>query len=325
VVCGSLLITYEHIDPEFHDAKSHDPSKMTVLCMNCQRRKGAALSADYLFERKKKPFCIERGYSSEELYGLRDDFKVYVGGNLITNTVEALRVDGIPRLWFNSDSAGRPLLNFVFSSHDKKIILLIKDNEVRASTDNIDFNYFSTRRGEMYEIYNETGIVLKFRISADEGVVVERAEIPDCCRGALSIGESSVSILDSNGSTVGKISGSSITRAGVGINIGKWPVHYFGDAARLAKTDESKLVSLVQSRGWDGIFHFQGIPLFAIKGGCAFDPLGSCWGRVSQGMDGVEVVLTEAQYERLPNPLRLDLYAKNGESYTLNLYSLLSS
>ena len=32
VICGLGIIQYEHVDPEFHLAKIHDPSKMTLLC-----------------------------------------------------------------------------------------------------------------------------------------------------------------------------------------------------------------------------------------------------------------------------------------------------
>ena len=32
VCCGLAIATYEHIDPEFHFAESHDPDKMAYLC-----------------------------------------------------------------------------------------------------------------------------------------------------------------------------------------------------------------------------------------------------------------------------------------------------
>ena len=35
VVCGMSIIEYEHIDPPFHDATVHDPTKIALLCATC--------------------------------------------------------------------------------------------------------------------------------------------------------------------------------------------------------------------------------------------------------------------------------------------------
>ena len=32
IVCGDLVVEYEHIEPSFADAIEHDPEKMTLLC-----------------------------------------------------------------------------------------------------------------------------------------------------------------------------------------------------------------------------------------------------------------------------------------------------
>lgn len=36
MICGCPIFDYEHIEPEWKDSKSHDPTKMTILCGNCQ-------------------------------------------------------------------------------------------------------------------------------------------------------------------------------------------------------------------------------------------------------------------------------------------------
>jgi hypothetical protein len=38
VICGLAIASYEHIDPEFHEATEHDPDKMTFLCEGCRSR-----------------------------------------------------------------------------------------------------------------------------------------------------------------------------------------------------------------------------------------------------------------------------------------------
>ena len=35
VCCGVAIGMYEHVDPEFHDAKEHDPERMAYLCGGC--------------------------------------------------------------------------------------------------------------------------------------------------------------------------------------------------------------------------------------------------------------------------------------------------
>ncbi|WP_140145769.1 HNH endonuclease, partial [Vibrio parahaemolyticus] len=38
VVCGTAIVEYEHVDPEFSEAKEHDPDKIVLLCSQCHAK-----------------------------------------------------------------------------------------------------------------------------------------------------------------------------------------------------------------------------------------------------------------------------------------------
>lgn len=39
VICGLCFYDYEHFNPDFKDARIHDPRGMTLLCMQCNQKK----------------------------------------------------------------------------------------------------------------------------------------------------------------------------------------------------------------------------------------------------------------------------------------------
>lgn len=58
VVCGLAIASYEHIEPEFHEARTHDPDKMTFLCECCHSRVTRGFwSKSKVWAAKSKPFC----------------------------------------------------------------------------------------------------------------------------------------------------------------------------------------------------------------------------------------------------------------------------
>lgn len=68
VVCGNAIIEYEHVDPEFHDAKVHDPSKMTLLCPQCHSKVTRGFMSKETVKRAMlNPKCSENGFTRETL------------------------------------------------------------------------------------------------------------------------------------------------------------------------------------------------------------------------------------------------------------------
>lgn len=62
VICGLGIVEYEHVDPEFKDAKVHDPEKMTLLCPICHTKATSGLfSKDRVKEAMEDPVCKRKG------------------------------------------------------------------------------------------------------------------------------------------------------------------------------------------------------------------------------------------------------------------------
>ena len=66
VVCGNAIGEYEHVDPEFADAKEHDVNGMTFLCIQCHGKvtKGH-LSKETVKNWMSQPAALRTGFSFE--------------------------------------------------------------------------------------------------------------------------------------------------------------------------------------------------------------------------------------------------------------------
>src|SRR5262249_39317629 len=58
VICANAIITYEHIEPPFAEAREHDPDRITLLCGAHQVAsfKGL-LSKETIWAADKRPIC----------------------------------------------------------------------------------------------------------------------------------------------------------------------------------------------------------------------------------------------------------------------------
>lgn len=86
VCCGLAIATYEHIIPEFKDAKEHNPEKMAYLCGNCHDRVTRGIwSKEKVLEARKNPWCIinEKCHDSFDVSSTSPT--IWVGPNEIIN------------------------------------------------------------------------------------------------------------------------------------------------------------------------------------------------------------------------------------------------
>ena len=64
VVCGSAFYQYEHVDPNFADARVHDPERIALLCGSCHDRvTRGALSKETVKRWALHPRAKELGFS----------------------------------------------------------------------------------------------------------------------------------------------------------------------------------------------------------------------------------------------------------------------
>ena len=67
VVCGSAIFEYDHFDPEFKDATTHDSDGIALLCPTDHSRKGNGLiSNEEYIDHISDPYAINLGYSYAE-------------------------------------------------------------------------------------------------------------------------------------------------------------------------------------------------------------------------------------------------------------------
>ncbi len=139
VVCGHAIVDYEHVIPEFIDAKIHDPSCMTLLCPNCHRLvTNGALSKELILKSMKHPKCKSSGKSVHEFY-LEKDAVIKIGSNTFKN-LHILRYDLMSILSIKASSDFRhPMkINAIFYNSKNEILSEIRDNTWYANTNQHD-------------------------------------------------------------------------------------------------------------------------------------------------------------------------------------------
>jgi len=143
VICGGAIYQYEHIDPEWHEAKEHRVSQIALLCGACHdcvtRR---FWSKEKIKAARRDPICRQRGFSRMYLDGprIREEFTVSFGGCDFIRPRCVLRVFGEELLALRgpeSDGAP-PRVSGRFYDSRGRLMLEIVDNEYRTPSRNWD-------------------------------------------------------------------------------------------------------------------------------------------------------------------------------------------
>jgi hypothetical protein len=93
VICGSGIIQYEHVDPEFPDATEHNPDHITLLCPQCH----AKVTTGFWSKQKVKdamgePKCKIQGYSREVFDIGKGHPMLQFGGVVLKNCLIPIQV-----------------------------------------------------------------------------------------------------------------------------------------------------------------------------------------------------------------------------------------
>lgn len=174
VVCGTAITEYEHVDPEFSEAQTHDPDNIVLLCSQCHSKVTRGfLSKDAIKEASKKPASKKLNYASEMFQLLAHTPKFFIGGASITNTPIPLQVMGHPVIQVKpAEANGAPArFSATFFNSRGKLSLKIIDNEWQVNSGNWDFEAIG---GALIVKDNRGKISLKLRVSDTKGIVVEK-------------------------------------------------------------------------------------------------------------------------------------------------------
>ena len=227
VVCGKAIYDYEHIDPEFIEAREHLAAGIILLCDSCHRKKGKFLSVETIKAAAKQPKCKQQGFSFEAFdVGSRfpevvlGTFRGRQVGTLLRIKGEEIFSIGPPR------AVGMPfLVNARLFDRDGRPTIEIIGNEWRTPCDNWDVEVV----GPKITVRKATGdILLRLRSDPPDRLIVERLEMVhrgthiSCSEGKnLSIQtESGAGFVSSGASVIGCRIGIDVTDRGLAIGVG---------------------------------------------------------------------------------------------------------
>ena len=141
VICGSGIIQYEHVDPEFHEATEHNPEKMTLLCPQCHAKVTTGFwSKEKVLNAMRSPVCTSQGYSREVFDIGNGHPSLRFGGVLLRNCPIPIQVRGMPLFKVEPpEEEGAPFrLSGFFCDSKGDLSLKIVENEWQAGSDNWD-------------------------------------------------------------------------------------------------------------------------------------------------------------------------------------------
>jgi hypothetical protein len=147
VICGCVFIDYEHIQPEFSDAKEHDPQRMTLLCIDCHGRVTRKLiSKKMVWAAKENPKSLQDGFVHDVLFVDTDEMEIRIGNSSSKNTKTFLTIHGKPVIWFEpkiqEDEPSK--LCAIFHNDSGESVSYINRNQFTALTNNQDIKSEST-------------------------------------------------------------------------------------------------------------------------------------------------------------------------------------
>lgn len=163
VICGDAIITYEHFDPPFKDAKHHDPKGITLLCGGHQLEttKGL-LSKTTIAEHDKDPHSKQTGQARLlfDLGGRKP--RLLFGGAHVTECGPKIEIDGRTMLKIDppEQRSSRWRLSCDFTDQHNNIICKIIENELVLKSNNIDVK----TNGSCLSIHSDKEVLLDIKL-----------------------------------------------------------------------------------------------------------------------------------------------------------------
>lgn len=174
VHCGLAIGDYEHIDPEFSDAKEHDPSKMTFLCPTInQKKQRGFVSKEKVWDWKINPWCKQNGHCHDS-FDMSLKF-IWIGGSKFKNFEKIITIEDECILSVKSPEEKGSSFRLSALFHDDKDnkILEITDNEWKAQVDVFDIICSGGKIG----IRQDSKFVLKIICFPPNQIVIEEIDM----------------------------------------------------------------------------------------------------------------------------------------------------
>jgi hypothetical protein len=181
ILCGSAFYNYDHLSPEFADAKEHNPAGIFLMCDACHRRRTSRmLSKESVEKATLSRKCRQDGFSWGPFDVGADHPEITLGSAIFYKAKTLIRV--LDEDVFSILPPERPdglfRINARLSDPDGKAIPEIVENQWRTSSENWDVEVvgprITVRRGLR-------DIVLVLRSDPPNRLIAERLRMQ--CRG----------------------------------------------------------------------------------------------------------------------------------------------
>lgn len=222
VICGALFCDYEHVDPEFKNAKNHDPNKITLLCGRCHDNVTKGIwSKEKVKEAMVNPENLKKGSSSKlplDLSGAHFP-EIFFGETRFGECNVPISIYGQQILKIEQPiNKGEPFLLSGVFTNDKGIkVLEIERNDLIVSSNSWDIK----TSGTSIQIRNgKRDIVLDILFEARGNIFIKKMK-GVYFNQKVTIDRNGLIIAPNiPGSTAGiRIQGGSFTNGKYGINI----------------------------------------------------------------------------------------------------------
>lgn len=141
VICGSSIVEYEHVEPEFPDAQAHDPAGIALICPQCHSKVTTGLwSKAKVKTAMLAPRCKQTGFANEAFDIGVGHPSIAFGGLTLKNCEIPVQVRDLPLFQIKGpEEPGAPFrLTAHFFNASGQPSLLIRDNEWFALSSNWD-------------------------------------------------------------------------------------------------------------------------------------------------------------------------------------------
>ncbi len=178
VVCGNAFIEYDHFEPEFAEATTHDPEHIVLLCLlhHGMKTKSSAWLSDELIRRAAAtPKATSDGFSTFEVPQTSVHPTIVLGELTCIEVGSLIEVDGESILSIEDPEApGAPYrVSARLSDASGTEILEIERNEVKASSLSWDVRLEGARL-RIWEASRRVALHLRFEPNK---IVVERLDM----------------------------------------------------------------------------------------------------------------------------------------------------
>lgn len=218
VRCGFGWYDYEHFNPNYCDAKEHNPDGMTLLCMSCnQKRNRGTLSRETVISANRNPKCLQDGFTKESFDYGSHLIEVKFASNTFIDCENIICIDDLPILAIKNpiEEGDTFLMSGIFFNSEGEKSFEIKDNEWFGEIDNWDIECIG-KKIIIKENDKETTLII--RQEPPNLFVIEKINM--LFNNTRIIGdENTLEIRDKDGQISNNMSDCSFTSCKIGVDI----------------------------------------------------------------------------------------------------------